>query len=184
MTGRIIFSILLCAAVGASAHQDEEVTKAAGYDCEHPPQEAITVLPGLLGQAARLVCMPEGQRIVASQTWSWRYSGSFFNMPNIPAYAHIAARGMMPPFYFRKVWEEELSADEADKRSEQLSRQIVTYRPEKAISGMTIVRAENNYGHVTEIFMPMKSEKEGWAIVCAPECQPGYVILISKLVPN
>ena len=50
--------------------------------------------------------------------------------------------------------------------------------------GMTIVKAENNYGHVTEIFMPMLSETSGWAIVCAPECEPGYVILISKREPN
>lgn len=182
--GRIIFTILLCAGVVAFAHQDEPVAEAGGLDCEHPPKEAVTVLPGLLGEAGRLICLPAGQRIVANQTWSWHYSGSFFNTPNIPAHAHIAARGMTPPFYFKKVWAEELSPDEADKRSALLSKQIVTYQPDTKISGMTIVRAENNYGHVTEIFMPMQSEKLGWAIVCAPECQPDYVIVISKLESN
>ncbi len=184
MTSRIVFVILLCADVVAFAHQDEPVTEAGPFDCEHPPEAAITALPGLLGEAGRLVCMPVGQRIVASQTWSWRYSGSFFNSPNVPAHAHIAARGMMPPFYFKKVWAEELSADEADKRSEQLSKQLETYQPDEKIAAMTIVRAENNYGHVTEIFMPMQSENSGWAIVCAPQCQPDYVILIRKLEQN
>jgi len=184
MISRIIFFILLCAGVAAFAHQDEPVTEVGAYDCEHPPEAAIKALPGLLGDAGRLVCMREGQRIVASKAWSWRFSGSFFSTPAVPAYAHVDSQAMTPPFYFKKVWKEELDGDEAAKRSEQLSKQIVTYRPAKEITGMTIVRAENNYGHVTEIFMPMQSETEGWAIVCAPECQPDYVILISKLEAN
>jgi hypothetical protein len=184
MIGRIIFSILLYVGTAAFAHQDEPATERPPYDCEHPPEAAVTALPGLLGEAGRLVCMPEGQRIVANQAWSWRYSGSFFNSPDVPAYAHIASREMMPPYFFKKVWVEELSAEEADKRSEQLSEQIVTYRPAKKIAAMTIVKAENNYGHVTEIFMPMESKTKGWAIVCTPECGPGFVILISKLEPN
>ena len=184
MISRIIFFIMLCAGIAAFAHQDEPVAEVGAYDCEHPPESAIKVLPGLLGEAGRLVCMQEGQRIVASQAWSWRYSGSFFNTPTVPAYAHIESQEMVPPFYFKKVWVEELSSDEAGKRSEQLSKQIATYRPGNKIAGMTIVKAENNYGHVTEIFMPMQSENKGWAIVCAPECQPGFVILISKLEPN
>jgi hypothetical protein len=181
---RIIFSILLCVSVAAFAHQDDSATHVRDYDCEHPPETAVMALPGLLREAGRLICLPEGQRIVASRSWSWRYSGSFFNVPNVPAQAPVASRGMEPPFYFRKVWVEELSSDEAEKRSEQLSEQIVTYRPDSKITGMTIVKAENNYGHVTEIFMPMQSETNGWMIVCAPDCQPDYVILISKLQPN
>ena len=184
MIERILFFILLGAGIAAFAHQDEPVTEIGAYDCEHPPEAAIKALPGLLGEAGRLVCMQEGQRIVASQAWSWRYSGSFLHTPNVPAHAHVAARDIMPPFYFKKVWVEELSREEADQRSEQLSKQIVTYRPAKGITSMTIVKVENNYGHVTEIFMPMESETRGWAIVCAPECQPGYVILISKHESN
>ena len=184
MIVRILFSILLCAGITVFAHQDEAPTQVGAFDCEHPPETAVMELPGLLGEAGKLVCMREGQRIVASQTWTWRYPGSFLHTPNVPAHAHEAARGMTPPFYFKKVWVEELSSEEADQRSEQLSKQIVTYRPAKKITGMTIVKAENNYGHVTEIFMPMESETKGWAIVCTPECEPGYVILISKLEPN
>jgi hypothetical protein len=184
MIVRIMFLIVLCAGVAAFAHQDEPVSEAFGFDCEHPPEGAVKSLPGLLGEAGRLVCMQSGQRIVASQAWSWRYSGSFLSTPNVPAHAHIAARGMQPPFYFRKVSAEVLPAADANKRSEELSKKIVTYRPDTALVGMTIVKAENNYGHVTEIFMPMLSETSGWAIVCAPECEPGYVILISKREPN
>jgi hypothetical protein len=184
MIARILFFILLCAGISAFAHPDGAETQVNTYDCQHPPETAVTELPGLLGEAGKLMCFQSGQRIVASKTWSWRYSGSFFNSPNVPAHAHAAARGMMPPFYFKKVWVEELSREEADQRSEQLSRQIDIYRPAKRIAGMTIVKAENNYGQVTEIFMPMQSETEGWAIVCAPECQSDYVIVISKLEPN
>ena len=184
MLVRIIFLIMLCAGVAAFAHQDEPVAEAVGFDCKHPPEGAVKSLPGLLGEAGRLVCMPVGQQIVASQTWSWRFSGSFFNQPNVPAYAHIDSQGEVPPFYFRRVWAEELTAEQADKRSAELAKQLVTYTPDSALAGMTIVKAENNHGHVTEIFMPMHSENNGWAIVCAPECEPGYVILISKREPN
>jgi len=181
---RIIFTILLCAGFAAFAHQDEPVDGPSGFDCEHLPDEAVTGLPGLLGEAGRLDCMPAGQSIAANQMWSWRYSGSFFSAPNVPAYAHTDSQAEVPPFYFREISTRELTADEADRRSEQLSKELVTYQPDKKIVGMTIVNAENNYGHVTRIFMPMHSEKSGWVIVCAPECDPGFVILISKLEPN
>ena len=81
MMVRIIFLIVMCAGVAAFAHQDEPVAEAVGFDCEHPPEGAVKSLPGLLGEAGRLVCMQSGQRIVASQAWSWRYSGSFLNTP-------------------------------------------------------------------------------------------------------
>ncbi len=185
MIVRIAFLVLLFSGIAAFAHPEGEPAPDIGaYDCEHPPEAAIEALPGLLGKTGRLVCMREGQRIVASQEWSWRYSGSFFNTPTVPAYAHADTKTLRPPFYFKKVWEEKLTGDEADRRSEQLSEQIVTYRPGEKISAMTIVKAENNYGHITEIFMPMQSEDKGWAIVCAPECAPEYVIVISKLQEN
>jgi len=181
MLGRFIFSVLLCTAVAASAHQDESETDVSALDCAHLPETAVTAIPGMIGQAGRLVCIQGVQRIVANQGWSWRYSGSFFNTPNIPAHAHIDSQGMTPPFYFKAIRLEKLSSDEANIRSAQLSEQIVTYRPGNKIAGMSIVEVENNYGNVTEIFMPMQSDNSGWMIVCTPDCQPDYVIVISKL---
>ena len=181
---RIIFAILLCAGATALAHQDGAVVETDQLDCEHPPEGAITELPGLLGVTGRIVCMPGGQTIIASETWSWRYTGSFFNMPNVPAFAHADSQGKGPPYFFRDVGVEKLSAEEASKRSAELEQQLVTYRPETSLAEMSIVKAENNHGDVTRIFMAMESEKNGWAIVCTPECQPDYVILINKLEPN
>ncbi len=184
MIGRFLFLVLLCAGVAAFAHQDDPVAGHAGFDCEHPPQDAVTTLPGVLGEAGQIMCMPTGQRIVASPEWTWRYTGSFFNVPNVPSFAHSDSQLETPPFYFKKVSAEELNGEEADRRSAALAQQIETYRPGNSISSMTIVKAENNYGHITEIVMPMKSRNDGWAIVCAPQCQPDYVIIIRKREPN
>lgn len=180
----IIFLVLLCSGVAVHAHQDETLAPVEGIDCEHPPKEAVMALPGVLGEAGRVICLPDGHRIVSSKAWIWRYTGSFFSMPSVPALAHADTQGMKPPFYFRKVSTEELSADDTRTRSDQLAQQLVTYNPETTPASMSIVKAENNYGHVTEIFIPMRNEHSGWAIVCTPECQPDYVILINKRQSN
>lgn len=185
---RAVTSILVvlsaCFAVLVHAHQDQVTEGTSGYDCEHPPADAVTELPGLLGSVGRLACLPAGPGILAKQGWTWRYTGSFFQLPMIPAHAHQDAMGMAPPFYFTELSVRDLSAREAAQVSEKLRRQVETYRPGSSLMGMSVVDAINNYGQSITVFMPMRSPNDGWLIVCTPQCRPDYVIIVSKLQSN
>ncbi|UCH49892.1 MAG: hypothetical protein JSU95_09105 [Betaproteobacteria bacterium] len=173
-----------CFAWFVQAHQEEVTEATTAYDCEHPPADAITVLPGLLGAVGRLACLPAGPGILANQGWTWRYTGSFFELPMIPAHAHEDSTGMVPPFYFTELSARELSADEAARVSDDLVKVVETYRPGSSLASMTVVDAINNYGRSITVFMPMHTEEKGWLIVCTPKCRSDYVIIVSKLRPN
>ena len=180
----IIALLLSGVTVFGYAHQDEANNAASGYDCEHPPADAVTDLPGLLGTVGRLVCLPGGPGIVANEGWSWRYTGSYFDVPMIVGYAHQDSAGMAPPFFFTQLSAQELTADEAARHSEDLAKAVETYRPEGSPSAMSVIEATNNYGLGIKAFLAMQSETNGWLIVCTPECRPDYVILINKLQRN
>jgi len=156
----------------------------SGYDCEHPPADAVTELPGIIGSIGRLACLPPGPAILANQGWTWRYPGSFFDLPQIPAYAHEDSMGIAPPFYFTKLSTRELSADDAARRSDELKQQVETYRPKTAPVKMTIADATNNHGKSITVYAVMESETNGWLVVCTPQCRLDYVILVNKLQAN
>jgi hypothetical protein len=181
---KLIALILAGVSALAYAHQDETQVPQTGYDCEHPPADAVTELPGLLGTIGRLVCLPAGPGILADQAWTWRYTGSFFDLPSIPAYAHVDSAGMPPPFYFTSLSVRELDAGEAARRSEELEQEVETYRPGGALERMTIIDATNNYERSIKVFMAMESDNDGWLVVCTPECRPDYVILVKKRKRN
>ncbi len=177
-------TLAACYAFFVHAHQDGAPASTGGYDCEHPPADAVTDLPGLLGTVGRFACLPAGPGILANQGWTWRYTGSFFELPTIPAHAHVDSAGMAPPFYFTQLSSRDLSASEAAQVSDKLRSEVETYRPGSSLVGMTVVDAINNYGRSITVFMPMQSNDNGWLIVCTPQCRPDYVIIVSKLQPN
>jgi hypothetical protein len=180
----MILLLLAGVCVFAHAHNDETQTAPSGFDCEHPPGDAIQELPGLLGTVGRLACLPAGPGILANNGWSWHYSGSFFNVPMIVAYAHSDSAAKLPPFYFTKLSARELTAGEATVRSEELQKEVDTYRPKGTVEQMTVVDATNNYGHTINVFLAMESQEKGWLLVCTPRCELDYVIVIDKLQPN
>ncbi len=180
----IVVLISACVALLAHAHQDEAANPVPGYDCEHPPADAVTDLPGLLGTVGRLVCLPPGPGILANQGWTWRFTGSFFELPSIPAHVHVDSAEMTAPFYFTELSARELSAGEAARVSDDLVQEVETYRPAGSLASMTVVDATNNYGRSITVFMSMESEDKGWLIVCTPKCRSDYVIIVSKLQSN
>lgn len=172
--------LLFCFAALARAHPGEEQAAQSGYDCEHPPADAVNELPALLGRIGQFVCMPTGPTILANKAWSWRYTGSFFDLPTIPGYAHKDSTGLPPPFYFTKLSTHELNAADAARRSEQLQEQLENYRPKNPPVEMSVTDATNNYGNSITIYAAMESEDNGWVIVCTPQCRLDYVILVNK----
>lgn len=184
----IIAALLAGTAALAWAHQEGAESNSAdqpgGYDCEHPPADAVTELPGLLGTVGRMGCLPAGPGVLAGSGWSWRYTGSFFDLPTIPAYAHDEAAGLQPPFYFTRLSARELSGAAVAERNEQLQQMVETYRPQRLPDRMVAFDATNNYGQSFSAYLAMETDTNGWLVVCTPKCRPDYVILVNKLQPN
>jgi hypothetical protein len=181
---KLIAIILASAAVLAHAHQGDSEIPQAGYDCEHPPEDAVAELPGILGTAGRMICLPAGPSIHADLSWLWHYTGSFFDLPSIPGYAHVDSASMLPPFYFTDISMREVRGEEAARRSEELAEAVETYRPGAPLQYMQIIDATNNYGRSISINVAMETENNGWLVVCTPQCQPNYVIVIKKRKSN
>ena len=168
----------------AQAHNEGAQGPTGVYDCEHPPSDAVSVLPGILDRIGRFVCLPPGPAILAKQGWTWRYTGSFFDLPQIPGYAHEDSMGMAPPFYFTNLTTQQLNGDDVASLSNELQQQLENYRPKNPPVELTVTDATNNYGKDIKIYVAMESENDGWLIVCSPKCRPDYVIQVNKLQPN
>lgn len=180
MSIRPLLAAVLClAAVSAGAHPEEQGAKYALIDCDHPAPQLATALPEALAGRAMLECTPAFHQIVAGEGWIWRYPGSYFARPFIPAYAPLPSQGMGGVRYFTAFEATELSPSEIDREHERF-RSIVTYRQEQPPARILKVVATNDLGHALDAYFGFRSEREGWAVICTPECAPNDLFVIEK----
>ena len=181
MSFRIVLFFLWLAAARALAQSEGEATGPALLDCEHPPQSLVKMLPEQVAQVARVECIPSSQSIVARDGWSWRYPGSFFDRPIIPAYAPMDSRHMGGPRYFTEFTATELTAADAIKRHETFVKNLPTYRETAPPVRLVKLVAHNDLGHELDAYFGFRSDGEGWVALCAPECAPEYLFLMQKI---
>lgn len=183
MPVRLILS-LLCglASAHALAHSESEGAAAAGFiDCEHPAANVATALPEAVADAARIQCTPAMQSLVANDGWNWRYPGSFFDRPFIPAYAPEASRSHGGVRFFTDFRIRELSGDELNRHHRKFAREVPTYRETAAPSRIIQLVATNDLGHPMDAFFGFRSEKEGWVVLCTPGCEASNMFLMQKV---
>lgn len=172
---------LSLAAPQALPHSETE--GEAGYamiDCEHPAANVATGLPQGISSPAHLQCTPAFQLIVANDGWSWRYPGSFFDRPFIPAYAPLLSRGKGGARFFTGFDTQELAQSDVRAQHEKFAKEIPTYREKAAPARILKVVATNDLGHELDAYFGFRSEREGWVVLCAPECAPENMFLIEK----
>lgn len=180
MHSRVI-PLFLCLVAGpALAHSDAETANMALIDCEHPPKKLAKALPGQIAGVAKIECTPAAQFIVAREGWSWRYPGSFFDRPFIPAYAPMDSRQAGGSRFFAGFKAVELSRDEAKKRHETFVKDVPTYREPSPPARIVKLVARNDLGHEMDAYFGFRSDHEGWVVLCAPQCAPEYLFLMQK----
>ncbi len=162
------------------AHPGDDSADAVNFDCDAHPADMLTELSSPLARIAKLICFGNGQTIIADPSWSWRYSGSFFDAPRIPASAHDGVRGTLPPFYFSEISVNSISDSEKDAEVSRLMKEIVTFRPQQGILNLFEVFIKNNHAHVIRLWVATESDRNGWMLVCTPECRPEYVIVYAR----
>lgn len=172
---------LSLAALQALPHSETEGD--AGYaviDCEHPAANVATALPQAIASPAQIECNPMRQTLVASDGWAWRYPGSYFDRPFIPAYAPQASFGQGGPRFFTGFRTVDLSEPEIRKQHEKFARELPTYREKAAPARILKLVATNDLGHELDAYFGFRSERDGWVVLCAPECAPENLFLIEK----
>lgn len=184
---RSLFALVFClAASSVLAHPETSATEPQGphYDCEHPPESAVRALPDVLAAFSSLDCNHLGHFIMAAPGWNWRFPGSYFIVPTIPAFTPAASAGQAGLRFFNTLSVRELSADEMRVRHQQFAGEIPTYSPAGTPRSMLQLRGSNDLGDVFEVYFPFESRDRGWVVICDPRCAPEYVFMINRLTEN
>lgn len=177
----LLAALLLAPAQPAAAHSDAQSAEGSLLDCEHPPADLAAALPAALADAATLVCMPAAQMIVARDGWAWRFPGSFFDRPSIPAYTPIASRSAAAGRYFTAFEATELSRAEIQSLHESLAHSLATYTDTAPPGRIIKLVARNDEGHTLDAYFGFKSPAEGWVAMCAPACAAELFFLMHRL---
>jgi hypothetical protein len=181
VTFHVALLFLCFAAAQALAHSEGETSGPVLLDCEHPPRSLAKMLPEAVAKVASIECNPSAQTIVARDGWNWRYPGSFFDRPIIPAYAPMDSRQTGGPRYFTEFKATELSAADARKRHEMFAKDLPTYRETSPPMRLVRLVAHNDLGHEMDAYFGFRSDGGGWVVLCAPECAPEYLFLMQKI---
>ena len=180
MSSRCLPLLLLVVALRAFARSEAEAPAPDILDCEHPPRKLVHVLPEQLAKAATVICTPSAQMIVAGEGWAWRFPGSYFDRPSIPAYSPLESRPQAGGRYFTGFKATELSGAEIKKLHDTFVKTLVTYPDAQPPARIVKLVARNDQGHPMDAYFGFRSQSEGWVALCAPACAPEYFFLIKR----
>src|SRR3954467_5697418 len=139
--------LLLCITLQAYAHSEAAAPQDGIIDCEHPPANMAQVLPEKLAGMASIACTPSAQTIVAQEGWAWRFPGSFFDRPSIPAYSPVESRPEGGGRYFTNCTATDLTDKEIRKLHETFAKTLVTYVDDAPPARIVKLVARNDQGH-------------------------------------
>ncbi len=180
MSSRYLPLLLLVVTLQAFAKSEAEAPAGGLIDCEHPPKNLTHTLPKQIAMAATVICMPAAQMIVAREGWAWRFPGSFFDRPSIPAYSPTESRADAGGRYFTSFKATELSAGEIKKLHEAFAKTLATYTDALPPARVVKLVARNDLGHPMDAYFGFKSQSEGWVALCAPDCVPEFFFLMKR----
>ena len=180
MSSRCLPLLLLVVAMHAFAHAEGETPPGGLLDCEHPPKNMVHALPQQVAMVAAVICMPSAQIIVAREGWVWRFPGSYFDRPSIPAYSPVESRAEAGGRYFTAFNATEMSAGEIRKLHETFSKTLTTYSDASPPARIVKLVARNDQGYPMDAYFGFRSQSEGWVALCVPDCTPEFFFLIKR----
>ena len=124
--------------------------------------------------------MPSAQMIVAQEGWSWRFPGSFFDRPSIPAYSPVGSRADAGGRYFTGFAATVLTDPQIRQLHETFSKTLATYSDAAPPARIVKLVASNDQGYAMDAYFGFRSSSEGWIALCAPDCAPEFFFLINR----
>ena len=134
-------------ALQALAHSEARAPGGGLLDCEHPPKNLAHKLPKQIAASASMLCTPSAQMIVAGDGWVWRFPGSYFDRPSIPAYSPVESRADAGGRYFTSFKATELSGVEIRKLHETFAKTMATYADTMPPARVIKLVARNDQGY-------------------------------------
>ncbi len=166
---------LLCAPLLSHAHSDANQADDDEAECENHLAESF---PELLRPYAKLEC---DQFIVNPPEWQWRYPGSYFDRPYIPAFAPKPKKLVGGMRLYKELHAEEVSAAQIAELHESKFSKIRSYKQAQPPQRLVHLKATNDLGDSMDVWFGLHSETKGWVSMCAPVCAPEYFFLIERM---
>ncbi len=176
----LLLLLLLGASPSFSHTEGEDAVVAETIDCDHPPAHLKKSLPGAFAGIATIVCTPATQHIYADKSWTWRFPGSYFDVPSIPAFSPAPSRSEPTGRFFTGFEISELDASELAEKHKWFASNVVTYPVSDVPAKILKLVATNDLGHSLDAYFGFRTDQEGWVMLCAPECAPEYLFLMRK----
>ncbi len=168
------------AAANVCAHEDATREPLAILDCEHPPEHAMRTIPEPVARWAQLQCTPAGQMLVASEDWMWRYPGSFTDRPFLPAWMSADAAVSPEPRYFKVMTARQAESAEASALEKRFLKSMIELPRSNDAQRIFVFTAQSNLGETFEVNFVYRSDRDIWAVPCAPECRPEQLFHIYR----
>jgi hypothetical protein len=180
--------LIVCASV--RAHQDDAGEGSPPtMDCEHPPKEAVRVLPEPVGEWAQLDCRSSGQILVQKEGWVWRYPGSWTEQVYVPAWMAGDSAAVGGGRYFKAASVVRLEGAAAARLHDRFAKELIAYevhaggedRPKPSV--VYTLLAVNDLGYPMQLSFLYRSDADIWGVACSGQCKSENVFHIYRRQP-
>lgn len=156
------------------AHSEEQPEAPQAIDCRQPAAGTVTALPAPIDRWARVECTPSAQYLVPDPGWVWRYPASFTTPVLIPAWTPDPSKAAAQAHYFVSVEVAHATGEAAHALHQRMADAVAAYAASAGTAAREVytLRAQNNVGGHFDIHFMVRSDRDVWALVCAPDCGP------------
>ena len=133
--------------------------------------------PKLIEFMATIDC---NQFITNNDDWVWRYPNSYFDRPFISAFSPRIGQPEPGTRFFRRLSAQALDTADYEDLYENIFKKIRNFPEKKLPQKIIYMTSTNDIKDETRIWFGFNSDEQGWAVVCAPTCEPEYFFLIEK----
>src|SRR5689334_23690022 len=156
---RLLVTGVWCVASAAVwAHEDATREAMAIYDCDHPPEHAVSTVPEPVTHWAQLECTPAGQMLVPAEEWVWRYPGSFTDRPFLPAWMSADPGLSGEPRYFKSIAARQAGADETERLQQRFAQSMIALPASAGEQRIYVLTAESNLGEKFDVNFVYRSD--------------------------
>ena len=178
-TGTCIAAAVAAAHDAREDHGDADV--GAILDCDRLPADAVGSLPASDAPWVAVACRYNGQLLVESAGWQWRYPASYTTQVTVSA---GAASPLAPGArYFTAVTVAAKEPAAAAQLHERLVRDVAVYADyagSTAPSAAYTLVASNDLGDELSIHFLPRARGDLLGVVCAPKCIPESTFIVQK----
>ena len=147
-----------------------------GGDCEGTPSDAVTSLPGLLGDWAQIVCSPYGHVIAPADGWIWTQPGTFAPVFIPSQMVRSDPKESGNEFYFSEIEFTEATDDERLLGHLAINSGLDEPEEEGKVYRLSV---SNQDGKDLVLMFEVSGDGESiWGVWCGESCDPSTSFML------